>query len=130
MSGLYRHQPSAQLFSGRTELRLIRGDFGGRWGPSERWQSTDIPNPYPLPGGLRGEGGQSMPCQVLARQGEALGGGGVGARGLEKEGRRDVPGLYRHQPSAQLFSGRTELRLIRGDFGGRWGIHFKASCLR
>jgi len=101
MSGLYRHQPSAQLFSGRTELRLIRGDFGGRWGPSERWQSTDIPNPYPLPGGLRGEGGQSMPCQVLARQGEALGGGGVGARGLEKEGRRDVPGPLSCQPKAR-----------------------------
>lgn len=41
-------------------------------------QMSQVPSPF-----LEAWWGQSSPCQVLGRQGEALGGG---SRGLEKEG--------------------------------------------
>lgn len=58
--------------------------------------------PTPLPGGLPGWG-QSSPCQVLARQGKVLG-GRRGARGLEKERRREVPRPLSCQPLTVGFS--------------------------
>lgn len=88
MSGLYRCWPNAQLFSGRTELRFIRSDFGGCWGPSERWQGTDVPNPYPPPWSPPRVGAVqslSSPCQAGERSG---GGGGVPGVWRKKGGER------------------------------------------
>lgn len=97
VSGLYRHWPSARLFSGRTELRLTRVVWADARAllRDDKVQISQIPHLL-LPVAQN-------PCQVPAGQGEALGGGGV-QEVWRRKGGGNCEGTCSVSPDSWVFS--------------------------